>query len=134
MRAALDHIAYELARHHVATMSDTEEKATAFPIYEDKAAFDQFFTAGKKGPLRAKLYGDVERRALQCVQPFALTDEMRALDIGPAADPKTDLLTDHVYGLNTLWNIDTHRRLPGLAWAIEGPVWFSGDATGCWWI
>jgi hypothetical protein len=134
MRAALDYIAYELARHHVGTMSGTEEEATAFPIRKDKEAFDQFFTAGKKGPLRAKLYGDVERRALQCVQPFALTDEMRALDIGPAADPKTDLLTDHVYGLNTLWNIDKHRRLPGLAWAIEGPAWFSGDATGCRWI
>ena len=134
MRAALDYIAYELARHHVGTMSDTEEGATAFPIRQDKTAFDRFFTAGKRGPLRAKLYGDVERRALQCVQPFALTDEMRALGIEPATDPKTDLLTDHVYGLNTLWNIDKHRRLPGLAWAIDGPAWFSGDATGCRWI
>lgn len=134
MRAALDYIAYELARHHVGTMSDSEEAVTVFPICKDKAAFDQFFTAGKKGPLRAKLYGDAERRALQCVQPFALTDEMRAVGVEPATDPKTDLLTDDAYGLNTLWNIDKHRRLPGLAWVVEGPVWFSGDATGCRWI
>jgi hypothetical protein len=122
MRAALDYIAYELARHNVGTMSDTEEAATAFPICRDKAAFDQFFTAvaGKKGALRAKLYSDAERRALQSVQPFALTDEMRAVGVEPATDPKTDLLTDHAYGLNTLWNIDKHRRLPGLAWAVEG--------------
>src|SRR5260370_36735398 len=48
MRAALDYIAYELARHHIGTMSDTEEAATAFPICKDKAAFDHFFTAGKR--------------------------------------------------------------------------------------
>ena len=131
MRAALDYIAYELARRHVGTMTDAEEAATAFPICRDKAAFDQFF-AGRR---RAKLYGDAERRALQCVQPFALTDEMRSVGVEPATDPETDLLTDHAYGLNTLWNIDKHRRLPGLAWAIEGPVWFSGDDTTGWrWI
>ena len=134
MRAALDYIAYELARNHVGTMGDNEEEATAFPICKDKAAFDRFFTAGRKGSLRAKLYGDDARRALQCVQPFALTDEMRSLGVEPATDPKTDLLTDHAYGLNTLWNIDKHRRLPELAWGIEGPVWFLGDVTGCRWI
>ena len=44
MRAALDYIAYELARHHVGTMNDSEEAATEFPICKDKAAFEQFFT------------------------------------------------------------------------------------------
>lgn len=133
MRAALDYIAYELARHHVGTMNDSEEAATEFPICKDKAAFDKFFTTDRKGRLRAKLYGAAERSALQCVQPFALTDEMRAMGVKPGTDPDTDLLTDHAYGLNTLWNIDKHRRLPGLAWAVEGPGWFSGDVTGCWW-
>jgi hypothetical protein len=134
MRAALDYIAYELARHHVGTMSDTEEAATEFPIRKDKAQFERFFTEGRKGALRARLYGDAERRALECVQPFALTDEMRSIGVEPATDPGTDLLTDDAYGLNALWNIDKHRRLPGLAWAIKGPVWFSGDVTGCRWI
>jgi len=136
MRAALDYVAYELARHHVGTMDDVEEAATWFPIFEDKAAFDRFFTsaAGGKGALRSRMYGDDERRAFQCVQPFALADEMRAIGVEPATDPKTDLLTDHAYGLDALWNIDKHRRLPGLAWAIEGPIWFSGDFTGCRWV
>lgn len=133
MRAALDYIAYELARHHVSTMTDSEEAATEFPICKDRAAFDQFFTTGRKARLRSKLYGEAERNALQCVQPFALTDEMRAMGVEPATDPNTDLLTDHAHGLNALWNIDKHRRLPGLAWAVDGPVWFSGDATGCQW-
>jgi hypothetical protein len=133
MRAALDYIAFELARHHVGTMNDSQEAATEFPICKDKATFDQFFTTGRKARVRSRLYGDAERKALQCVQPFALTDEMRAIGVEPATDPKTDLLTDHAYGLNTLWNIDKHRRLPALAWAVEGPVWFSGDGTGCRW-
>lgn len=133
MRAALDYIAYDLARHHVGTMSDAEEAATAFPICRDKTAFDQFFTAGRKGALRARLYGDAERRALQSVQPFALTDEMRAVGVEPGTDAETDLLTDDAFVLNTLWNIDKHRRLPVLAWAIDGPVWFPGDVTGCRW-
>lgn len=136
MRAALDYVAYELARHRVGTMSDAEEAATCFPIFEDEAAFGQFFTAasGKKGALRGKLYGDDERRAFQCVQPFALANEMRAVGVEPATDARTDLLTDHAYGLNALWNIDKHRRLPGLAWAIEGPIWFMGDSTDCRWV
>ena len=127
MRAALDYIAYELARHHVGTMNDSEEAATEFPICKDKAAFEQFFTTGRKARLRSRLYGEAERNAFRCVQPFALTEEMRAMGVDPATDSNTDLLTDHAYGLNALWNIDKHRRLPGLAWAVEGPVWFSGD-------
>jgi hypothetical protein len=134
IRAALDYIAYELARHHVGTMSDAEEAATEFPIRKNKAEFERFFTDGRKARLRARLYGDAERRALECVQPFALTDEMRSMGVEPATDPATDLLMDHAYGLNTLWNIDKHRRLPELAWALEGPVWFSGDVIGYRWI
>ncbi len=136
MRSALDYIAYELARHHVGTMDDDEEAATAFPICIDKAAFDRFFTDGRKGRIRDRLYGDAERKALQCVQPFALADEARALGVEPSTDAKVDLLTDHAYVLNALWNIDKHRRLPGLAWAVDGPFWFTGveDLAGYRWV
>lgn len=134
MRSALDYVAYELARHHVGEMDDKQEAATAFPIFINKTAFDQFFTDGWKGALRNKLYGDAERKALQCVQPFALTDEARAFGVELSTDPKVDLLTDNAYVLNTLWNIDKHRRLPGLAWAVDGPFWFTGDGTGSRWV
>jgi hypothetical protein len=52
MRAALDTIAYQLARHHAGTMSDGGERATFFPICENKAAFEKFF----QHPLRSNLY------------------------------------------------------------------------------
>jgi hypothetical protein len=58
-------------------MGDEEEAATAFPIRVDQASFDRFFVVGRWGPVRNRLYGDVERKALQCVQPFALADEAR---------------------------------------------------------
>ena len=122
MRAGLDNIAYELARYHAGTMSDAEERATFFPICENKATFDKFF----QHPLHSSLYSEAGRRALQSVQPFARSDEMREHGVEPGTDPKSDLLTDHAYALNTIWNVDKHRRLPELAWAAEGPVWFEG--------
>lgn len=133
MRSALDNVAYELARHHVGEMDDQQEAATAFPICIDEAAFRRFFVHGQKGSLRSGLYGDVERKALQCVQPFALTDEARALGVERSTDPQNDLLMDHAYVLNALWNIDKHRRLPALAWAT-GPVWWSGGVAAYRWV
>jgi hypothetical protein len=45
------------------------------------------------------------------------------------------LLTDHAYALNTLWNIDKHRRLPELAWAIDDLVsWSSPDDVVYRWV
>jgi hypothetical protein len=133
MRAALDYIAYELARRHAGKLDDEAERATFFPVCKDKAAFGKFFTAGKQGQLRGKLYGENERRALRCVQPFALADEMQQYGVEPSTDPQSDLLADHAYGLNTIWNVDKHRRLPGLAWAAEGPVWWPGNGIDYRW-
>jgi len=133
MRASLDHVAYELACHHVGEMSDEQEAATAFPIRIDEPAFNRFFEKVVKGVLRGDLYGEAERNALRCVQPFALTDEARSLGVERSTEPREDLLTDHAYALNTLWNIDKHRRLPGLTWAT-GMMWLSGDTTACRWV
>ena len=137
MRSSLDCVAYELARHRVAEMGremgDDEERAAAFPICIDEAAFEQFFVQGRWGRIRGELYGDVEREALQCVQPFALTAEARALGVERSTDPQDDLLTDHAYALNAVWNIDKHRRLPELAWAI-GPVWWPRDDVAYRWV
>ena len=133
MRSALDYVAYELARHHVGEMDDQEEAATWFPIFRDEAAFKGFFANGRKGKIRSGLYGDIERKALQCVQPFALTDEARALGVERSTDPQDDLLTDHAYALNAVWNVDKHRRLPKLAWAIEH-VWWPADDVAYRWV
>jgi len=134
MRAALDYVAYELARHHAAEMGnkmgDKEEAATSFPICLDEDRFEQFFAQGRKGKIRSGLYGDVERKALRCVQPFWLTEEARDVGVEVSTDPQDDLLTDHAYVLNAIWNIDKHRRLPELAWAIDDLVsWSSPDVA-----
>jgi hypothetical protein len=69
-------------------MGDEEEAATAFPIRVDQATFERFFVAGRWGPVRSRLYGDIERKALQRVQPFALADEARAVGVQPSTDPR----------------------------------------------
>jgi hypothetical protein len=138
MRSALDYVAYELARHHIVKMGgemgDKEEAATAFPIRVDQASFERFFVAGRRGPVRSRLYGDVERKALQCVQPFALADEARAVGVQPSTDPQDDLLTDHAHALNAVWNIDKHRRLPAATWTLGNLVWWSKDGAAHQWI
>ena len=78
MRSALDYVAYELAVRHTGTLAPRQEMATAFPICKDREAFDGFFTAGRWGPVRAEIFGETERLALHCVQPFALGEEARS--------------------------------------------------------
>jgi hypothetical protein len=146
MRAALDYVAYELARHHLAgmgrKMGDKEEAATAFPIRIDDAAFERFFAEGKqisvegeKVSIRSGLYGAVERKALRCVQPFALTEEAREVGVERPTDPRIDLLTNNAYVLNAIWNIDKHRRPPELAWAIDDLVsWSSQPDVAYRWV
>jgi hypothetical protein len=138
MRSALDYVAYELARHHVVEMGnemgDEEELATAFPIRADEAAFERFFVDGRWGTVRSRLYGDVEREALRCVQPFALADEARAVGVEPSTVAQDDLLMDHAYALNAVWNIDKHRRLPRVAWTLDSLVWWSKDGAAYQWI
>ena len=94
----------------------------------DEAAFDKFFIEGRRGRARGQLYGEAERAAFRCVQPFAIGDEARALGVEWNESPQSELLTDHAYALNSLWNIDKHRRLPELAWVREGPAFWTGDA------
>lgn len=84
MRAAPGNIACELARHHAGTMSDAGERATFFPICENKVTSGKFF----QHPLRSNLYSGTGRRALQCVQPFARAGEMRDTALNPALIPR----------------------------------------------
>jgi hypothetical protein len=137
MRSALDHVAFELARHRAAVLgdelSDKEEAATSFPICVDETRFAEFFTAGGKGKIRGTIYGHRELKAFRCVQPFALTTEARELGVKVSADPQEDLLTDHAYALHAIWNIDKHRRLPRLAWGVDDLVVFPGAVPSYRW-
>jgi hypothetical protein len=96
-----------------------QEMATAFPICKVREAFDAFFTAGRWGPFRAQIFGETERLALQGVQPFAFGEEARSAGVEWSTAADQELLTDGVWALNTVWNIDKHRRLPELAWGRD---------------
>ena len=52
------------------------------------------------------------------------TAEAREVGVQRLPDPQDDLLADHAYALNAVWNIDKHRRLPELAWAVGDHVWW----------
>ena len=129
MRSSLDYIAYELALRHVGTLDEKQEMATMFPIFKNAVAFDEFFSAGRWGSVRAQLYGPAEREALKCVQPFAMADTARQLGVEWSIPPDEELRMDPAYVLNALWNIDKHRRLPVLAWALDGPGWWDGPGA-----
>src|SRR3984885_10155341 len=126
MRSALDYAAYELAVRHIGTLTTRQEIATAFPICKDREAFDAFFTAGRWGAVRAEIFGETERLALQCVQPFALGEEARSAGVEWSTPADQELLTDGAWALNTVWNIDKHRRLPELGWGRDGLFWWQG--------
>ena len=126
MRSALDYVAYELAVRHTGTLGPRQEMATAFPICKDREAFDGFFTAGRWGPVRAEIFGETERLALQCVQPFALGEEARSAGVEWSTPADQELLTDGAWALNTVWNIDKHRRLPELAWGRNEFFYWQG--------
>ena len=126
MCSALDYVAYELAVRHTGTLAPRQEMATAFPICKDREAFDGFFTAGRWGPVRAEIFGETERLALQCVQPFALGEEARSAGVEWSTPADQELLTDGAWALNTVWNIDKHRRLPELSWGRDDLFWWQG--------
>jgi len=126
MRSALDYAAYELAVRHTGTLTPHQEKATAFPIRKDKKSFDKFFADKPWGPVRAEIYGEAERRALECVQPFAIGQEARDLGVEWSTPADQELQTDGAWALNTVWNIDKHRRLPELAWSRDELFYWQG--------
>jgi hypothetical protein len=129
LRSCLDSVAFELARRHVGdAMTEKQESAAQFPICRDRGAFDEFVSS----PVRRGMYGQQERDALRCVQPFALHDELAALGTDPATSLADEYRINELARLNRLSNLDKHRRLPLLAW-YAGFVYLTGDAPGCTW-
>lgn len=49
MRAALDHIAYQLATNHTKALSDSERKRIEFPVFSDHKDFGRMASKGKPG-------------------------------------------------------------------------------------
>ena len=82
---------------------------------------------------RLDIFGDAGVvRAIRSVQPFAFPEEAGAITgpsgedaVGRSLEDERD--NDPGFVLNTLWNVDKHRRLPGLAWVISG-LWWTGSS------
>lgn len=128
MRSCLDSVAYELARQHLSgRMTDKQEGATQFPLCETGEDFENFFVGHR---VRRDMYGEQEKKALRCVQPFALREEASAYGVNIQDDPHHEFVTDELHRLHTLSNVDKHRRLPLLAWYLDINHW---DDQGCTW-
>lgn len=127
LRSALDTVAYALARRYLGRdLSPDEEQATQFPICRDRSAFDEFFDNHMR---RRSMYGEQERHALRCVQPFALSEEATALGLEQTTSAEIELKTDSIYRLHRLSIVDKHRRLPLLSWFPNMHYW-SGPPGG----
>lgn len=120
IRSSLDSLAYEIAKQRFrGQWDDRLERAPAFPIYTKPKDFEDFFKAKKRG----ELFDTVVQRAFRQMQPFALDERVGTLDEN---DPK-DYEYNALVRLDTLWNIDKHRRIPVvgfkpgvLGWGSDG--------------
>src|SRR5258708_24565131 len=129
MRSCLDSVAYELARRHLGHgMTDKQQGATQFPICPDRAQFDSFLSRKDQ----RDLYGEHERHALRCVQPFALREEAAAHGVTFATTPEEEYRIDVLARLSHVNNLDKHRPLPLLAWFLDF-VYLTGEAPGFGW-
>ena len=134
LRSALDQVAYHLAVQHSGPLSDDAERLTGFPIRISGSRFDEWAASTDRRTKlrRLDIFGDAGVRAIRSVQPFAFAEEAGAITgpsgedaVGRSLEDERD--NDPGFVLNTLWNVDKHRRLPGLAWVMSG-LWWTGSS------
>ncbi len=123
LRAALESLAFEVARRgQGGTLTASQEKASTFPIRETPEALDAFFAGqGRKG----LLYDHGARAALRSVQPFVNLEEAHKLGVALDKGFEEDFRWSVLHRLDTLWNIDKHRRLALMAWWPDLIYWTS---------
>jgi hypothetical protein len=125
LRAALESLAFEVARcSQGGSLTAAQEKASTFPICQTPQAFDAFFK-GMKG----RLYDSRARAAFRSVQPFVNLEA--AQNLGAALDRTFEetFLWSELHRLDTLWNIDKHRRLTLMAWWPDLIHWSSNGPS-----
>jgi hypothetical protein len=130
MRSSLDSVAYEFARHHLGgQLTPDQEALTEFPIKQDGFSFDEWFTVRRRSCVRSELYGDREREALRCVQPFWMSEEAAEHGIDAANIREAEWNSSVLRRLHTASNIDKHRRLPLLT-LFPDLVYWTDPADG----
>src|SRR6266699_3916372 len=138
LRAALESLAFEVARRSQAgSLTARQERMSTFPICETPQAFDGFFNKDRKD--RKGLYDKRAQAAFRSVQPFTNLEEAQRVGIALDKSFSEEFRWDSLQRLDTLWNIDKHRRLtlmtwwPDLiSWESDGPTnrrAFPGDGT-----
>jgi len=127
LRAALESLAFEVARRgQGGTLTASQEKASTFPIRETPEALDAFFAGqGRKG----LLYDHGARAALRSVQPFVNLEEAHKLGVALDKGFEEDFRWSVLHRLDTLWNIDKHRRLALMAWWPDLIYWGSNGPS-----
>lgn len=133
LRSSLDQVAYHLAVQHSGLLDAEAERMSQYPIHVTGDKFDEWALRrdrwAKLTP--TELYGEIGIRALRCAQPFAIAEEAEAITGRTGVDAVGQTLEDErandaTYVLNTLWNVDKHRRIPALGWICR-TVWWTGD-------
>jgi len=125
LRAALESLAFEVARRgQGGTLTAKQEKESTFPICKSPEEFDAFFK-GKKG----LLYDRRARAALRSVQPFVNLEAAHRLGVALDRSFEETFRWSELHRLDTLWNIDKHRRLTLMAWRPDLIYWGSNGPS-----
>lgn len=131
MRSALDAVAFELAAGFVGVpLTEDQEKATEFPICKDSVEFERWLHTGYRDVKRTSLYGDRERAALRCVQPFSIDERAKAAGVEVEEDADRRLREDALFRLHQVSVIDKHRRLPLVTLIPENFVAWNAPPEG----
>lgn len=118
LRAALECLAFELVRRsHDEPLTKKQEQASTFPICASPADFDEFISRKKD------LYSQQAIVALRTVQPFFFTEEALRLGIESGLSFEEHARYEALHRLNTVWNIDKHRRLTLTVWRLNITYW-----------
>jgi hypothetical protein len=125
LRAALESLAFEVARRSQdGSLTADQEIASTFPICQTPQAFDVFFK-GKRG----LLYNSQARAAFRSVQPFVNLEAAQNLGVALDRTFEESFLWSELHRLDTLWNIDKHRRLTLMAWWPDLIHWSSNGPS-----
>jgi hypothetical protein len=125
LRAALESLAFEVARRSQGgTLTPKQEKESTFPICESPEDFDAYFK-GKKG----LLYDRRARTAFRSVHPFVNLEAAHGLGVALDRSFEEDFRWSELRRLDTLWNIDKHRRLTLMAWWPDLIYWGSNGPS-----
>lgn len=126
LRAALESVAYDIAKRcQGGALPPEYENIPTFPICETPTKFEKFFDS----PKRKLLYNEQAQAAMRIVQPFANAEMIKQAGVELGRSYEEEAIYTELYRLNTLWNIDKHRRLAIMIWRLNIVYWSSNGES-----